>query len=69
VHTTHLRTRDAADTILAEAARRESQLILLRAAGRERTARRQVAYNHVVRRILAEATQRVMIVRSQAVKP
>jgi len=68
VHTTHLRTRDAAETILAEAARRESQLILLRTAGPERTARRQVTYNHVVRRILAEATQRVMIVRSQAVK-
>jgi APA family basic amino acid/polyamine antiporter len=68
VHTTHLRTRDAAETILAEAARRESQLILLRTTGLERTARRQVAYGHVVRRIVAEATQRVMIVRSEAVK-
>jgi hypothetical protein len=68
VHTTHLRTRDAAETILAEAARRESQVILLRTAGLERTARRQGAYNHVVRRIVAEATQRVMIIRAEAVK-
>jgi len=68
VHTTHLRTRDAAETILAEAARRESQLILLRTPGFERTGRRHVAYSHAVRRIVAEATQRVMIVRSEAVK-
>lgn len=68
VHTTHLRTRDAADTILAEAARRESQLILLRTPSPERTARRQAAYNHVVRRIVAEATQRVMVVRTEAVR-
>jgi hypothetical protein len=68
VHTTHLRTRDAAETILAEAARRESQVILLRTAGLERTARRRIAYDHVVRRIVDEATQRVMIIRSEAVK-
>jgi len=68
VHTTHLRTRDAAETILAEAARRESQLILLGTPGLERTGRRHVAYDHVVRRILAEATQRVMVIRSAAVK-
>jgi hypothetical protein len=65
VHTTHLRTRDAAETILAEAARRESQVIVLRATGFEPTARRRVAYDHVVRRIVAEATQRVMIVRPE----
>ena len=68
VHTSHLRTRDAAETILAEAARRESQLILLRTPGVERTARRRVAYDHVVRRIVAEATQRVMIVRTEEVR-
>ncbi|HXD71308.1 MAG TPA: universal stress protein [Gaiellales bacterium] len=69
VHTTHLRTRDAAETILAEAARLESQLILLRTPARlDRTGRRQVAYSHVVRRIVADATQRVMVVRPQAVR-
>ena len=68
VHTTHLRTRDAAESILAEAARRESQLILLRAPGVGRKARRQAAYNHVVRRVVAEATQRVMIVRAEEVR-
>jgi len=67
VHTTHLRTRDAAETILAEAARRESQVILLRATGVEHT-RRRTAYDYVLGRIVAEATQRVMIVRSEAVK-
>jgi basic amino acid/polyamine antiporter, APA family len=65
VHTTHLRTRDAAETILAEAARRESQVILLRAAGLEHATRRRVAYDQVVGRIVAEATQRVMIIRSE----
>jgi basic amino acid/polyamine antiporter, APA family len=65
VHTTHLRTRDAAETILAEAARRESQIIVLRSTGLARTAPRRVGYDHVVRRIVGEATQRVMIVRPE----
>lgn len=69
IHTTHLRTRDAAEAILAEAARLESQVILLRANGLEPTARRRVAYDHVVRRVVADATQRVMIIRpEQAVR-
>ena len=69
VHTTHLRTRDPAETILVEAGRRESQVILLRAGGLEPSARRRMAYDHIVRRIVAEATQRVMIIRPEPVVP
>jgi APA family basic amino acid/polyamine antiporter len=65
VLTTHLRTRDPAESILAEANRRESQVILLRAAGLQRAGDRRVAYDHAVRRIVAEARQRVMIVRPE----
>ena len=65
VHTTHLRTRDPAESILAEANRRDSQVILLRAGGLQRLDVRRVAYDHVVRRIVAEARQRVMIVRPE----
>jgi APA family basic amino acid/polyamine antiporter len=65
VLTTHLRTRDPAESILAEANRRESQVILLRAAGLQRAGVRRVAYDHAVRRIVAEARQRVMIVRPE----
>ncbi len=65
VLTTHLRTRDPAESILAEANRRESQVILLRAAGLQRIGVRRVAYDHAVRRIVAEARQRVMIVRPE----
>ena len=39
VHTTHLRTRDPAESILAEATRRDSQVILLRAGGLQRAGR------------------------------
>jgi len=67
VHTTHLRTRDPAESILAEADRRDSQVILLRAAGLQRADLRQVAYDHAVRRIVTEARQRVMIVRPEQV--
>jgi APA family basic amino acid/polyamine antiporter len=63
VHTTHLRTRDPAESILAEAARRNSQVILLGADGLHRTRFRRVAYDLVVRRIVAEAKQRVMIIQ------
>jgi basic amino acid/polyamine antiporter, APA family len=65
VLTTHLRTRDPAESILAEANRRDSQLILLRASGLERADLRRVAYDHVVRRIVSEARQRVMILRPE----
>jgi len=67
VHTTHLRTRDPAESILAEATRRDSQLILLRATGLQRAPLRRVAYDHIVRRIVAEAKQRVMIIRPEQV--
>ena len=67
VHTTHLRTRDPAESILAEANRRDSQVILLRSAGLQRADLRQVAYDHAVRRIVTEARQRVMIVRPEQV--
>jgi basic amino acid/polyamine antiporter, APA family len=68
VHTTHLRTRDPAESILAEATRRDSQVILLRATGLGRTALRRVAYDQIVRRIVAEAKQRVMIIRPEQVR-
>lgn len=65
VLTTHLRTRDPAESILSEANRRDSQAILLGAAGLQRSSVRRVAYDHAVRRIVAEARQRVMIVRPE----
>jgi basic amino acid/polyamine antiporter, APA family len=65
VHTSHLRTRDPAESILAEANRRDSQVILLRAGGLQRQDVRRVTYDHAVRRIVAEARQRVMIVRPE----
>lgn len=65
VHTSHLRTRDPAESILAEATRRDSQVIVLRAGGLQRVDLRRVTYDHVVRRIVAEARQRVMIVRPE----
>ena len=65
VHTSHLRTRDPAESILAEANRRDSQVILLRAGGLQRVDLRLATYDHVVRRIVAEARQRVMIVRPE----
>jgi hypothetical protein len=67
IHTTHLRTRDPAESILAEATRRDSQVILLRATGQHRSAFRRVAYDQIVRRIVAEAKQRVMIIRPEQV--
>jgi APA family basic amino acid/polyamine antiporter len=67
IHTTHLRTRDPAESILAEATRRDSQVILLRATGLHRSAFRRVAYDQIVRRIVAEAKQRVMIIRPEQV--
>jgi APA family basic amino acid/polyamine antiporter len=67
VHTTHLRTRDPAEAILAEANRRDSQVILLRSTGLQRADLRQVTYDHAVRRIVSEARQRVMIVRPEQV--
>jgi basic amino acid/polyamine antiporter, APA family len=68
VHTTHLRTRDPAESILTEATRRDSQVILLQATGLQRTALRRVAYDQTVRRIVAEAKQRVMIIRPEQVR-
>jgi APA family basic amino acid/polyamine antiporter len=65
VHTSHLRTRDPAESILAEADRRDSQVILLRAGGLQRLDVRRVTHDHAVRRIVAEARQRVMIVRPE----
>ena len=65
VHTSHLRTRDPAESILAEANRRDSQVILLGAGGLQRLDVRRVTYDAAVRRIVAEARQRVMIVRPE----
>jgi hypothetical protein len=42
-------------------------VILLRATGQHRSAFRRVAYDQIVRRIVAEAKQRVMIIRPEQV--
>ena len=63
----HVRTRDPAASILAEAAKRRSQVILV---GRERVAGdrpyRRITDDPTVQRIAAEARQRVMIVQSRS---
>jgi basic amino acid/polyamine antiporter, APA family len=65
LHTTHLRTRDPADTILAEADRRRSQVILLSATGIRRASYRGVARDPVARRVTAEARTRVMFIQPE----
>jgi nucleotide-binding universal stress UspA family protein len=65
VHATHVRTRDAAESILAEARRRSSQAILLGATGRRRADSRRFARDQVSRRIVAEAGVRVMFVQPE----
>jgi basic amino acid/polyamine antiporter, APA family len=67
VHVSHLRTRDPAESILSEAARRNSQVILLGAAGLQQRRFRRVTHDGAVRRIVAEAGQRVMIIQPAAV--
>ena len=64
----HLRTRDPAEAILAEAARRSSQMILLGAAGLQQRRFRRVTHDGAVRRIVAEAEQRVMIIQPAGVR-
>jgi APA family basic amino acid/polyamine antiporter len=66
VHVSHLRTRDPAEAILAEAARRNSQVILLGGDGLQQRRFRRVTHDGAVRRIVAEAEQRVMIIQSGA---
>jgi basic amino acid/polyamine antiporter, APA family len=68
VHVSHLRTRDPAESILSEAARRNSQVILLGAAGLQQRRFRRVTHDGAVRRIVAEAGQRVMIIQPAAVR-
>jgi basic amino acid/polyamine antiporter, APA family len=68
VHVSHLRTRDPAEAILTEAARRHSQVILLGAAGLQRRRFRRVTHDSAVRRIVAEAGQRVMIIQPAGVR-
>ena len=68
VHVSHLRTRDPAEAILTEAARRNSQVILLGAAGLRRRRFRRVTHDSAVRRIVAEAGQRVMIIQPAGVR-
>jgi hypothetical protein len=65
LHTTHVRTRDPADAILAEADRRRSQVILLSATGIRRTSYRGVARDPVARRVTAEARARVMFIQPE----
>lgn len=66
VHTAHLRTRDPAEAILTEASRRSSDLILLEASGPQRAPARAVS-DKVLRRVAAEAGQRVMIIQPRGV--
>ena len=68
VHVSHLRTRDPAEAILTEAARRNSQVILLGAAGLQQRRFRRVTHDGAVRRIVAEAEQRVMIIQPPGVR-
>ncbi len=62
----HVRTRDPAASILAEAAKRRSQVILVGASGLQGTPYRRFADDPTVQRIAAEAQQRVMIVQSRS---
>ena len=64
VRPTHVRTRDPAQSILAEAARRRAQIILVGASGLHATAHRRITDDPTVQRIAADAAQRVMIVQS-----
>jgi Universal stress protein family len=68
VHVSHLRTRDPAEAILTEAARRNSQMILLGAAGLQQRRFRRITHDGAVRRIVAEAKQRVMIIQPAGVR-
>ncbi|MGN6380068.1 MAG: amino acid permease [Gaiellales bacterium] len=58
-----LRTRDPAATILAEADRRDSGVIIVSAAGLGRSAPRVAAGGGVIQRIMAQAPQRVMVIQ------
>jgi Universal stress protein family len=62
----HVRTRDAAASILAEARRRRARLILISSAGLQRAEHRSIAHDDTVKRVIAEAAQRVMIVQPAA---
>jgi hypothetical protein len=64
---THLRTRDAAESILAEAARRNSEVILLHQSCLHNAPTRLATRDQLVRRIVADARRRVMIVQPRAV--
>ncbi len=66
VRPAHLRTRDPATSILAEATRRGTHAILVGAGGLHETTYRRVTDDPTVQRIAAEAGQRVMIVQSSA---
>jgi nucleotide-binding universal stress UspA family protein len=64
LHTSHVRTRDPAALILAQADRHHSQLIVLGADSLHRASYRMPMHDPAVRQILAEAKQRVMILQS-----
>jgi Universal stress protein family len=67
VHTAHLRTRDPAEAILTEASRRGSDLILLEGSGLRPPLVRRPVSDQVLRRVAAEARQRVMIIQPRGV--
>ncbi len=65
VHTTHLRTRDAAQSIVEEARHRQSEVILLGATGRERSTFHGYARDPITRRVAAESAVRVMFIQPE----
>jgi amino acid transporter/nucleotide-binding universal stress UspA family protein len=65
VHATHLRTRDPAEAILAEARRRNAEIILLGATGRHRATFRGYARDAVTRQVVGESPVRVMFIQPE----
>lgn len=63
LHTTHVRTRDPAALILAQAERHHSQLILIGADSLHGTRYRLPMQDPAVRQIMTESRRRVMILQ------
>jgi Universal stress protein family len=69
VELAHLRTRDPAESILAEAHRRRSEVVLLGATARPGPVHAGLSRDPVARRVAAEARVRVMIVQPAPNRP
>jgi nucleotide-binding universal stress UspA family protein len=63
VHGRHVRTRDAAEVILAEADRCDAQAIVIGADGLAAATHRQALHDLTVRQILEAARQRVILIQ------